>query len=471
MTLFVLSYLAGALTILAPCILPVVPFVFARADQPFIRSGLPLLAGMALTFAAVATLATLGGEWAADANEVGRGIAIAVLAGLGVALVAPRVAKRVTRPLVALGSRLSERADRQARATGRSVLPSFVLGVATGLLWAPCAGPVLGLVLTTAAIQGASARTSLLLLAYAAGAATSLALALWAGRRVFETMKRSFGVGEWLRRGMGVAVLAGVGAIAFGLDTGLLARLSPGGGNVIEQELLERFQPARVSLANPPSNLLPIAYAPSVMAAVPAETAQIQKQPPARSLATLPVEGTLPDLAGATTWLNSPPLSAQALRGKVVLIDFWTFACINCQRALPHVRAWAEKYKDEGLVVVGVHAPEFAFERKVANVERAARDLGLTFPIAIDNDFAIWKSFSNQYWPSHYFVDAQGRIRFHHFGEGEYERSEQVIRQLLDEARESHVNGKAASGAAPAPIDSAAPASQGVPARMTGRAT
>ena len=130
-------------------------------------------------------------------------------------------------------------------------------------------------------------------------------------------------------------------------------------------------------------------------------------------------------------------MSSEALRGKVVLIDFWTFACINCQRALPYVRAWAEKYKDQGLVVIGVHAPEFAFERKVDNVKRAAGDLGLHFPIAIDNDFAIWRSFNNQYWPANYFVDAQGRIRFHHFGEGEYERSEQVIRQLLDEARNS----------------------------------
>jgi len=452
MTLFVLSYLAGALTILAPCILPVVPFVFARADQPFIRSGLPLLAGMALTFAAVATLATLGGAWAADANEVGRGVAIVILAGIGVALLAPKLTERITRPLVALGSRLSEHADREARSTGRTAVPSFVLGVATGLLWAPCAGPVLGLVLTTAALQGPSARTSLLLLAYAAGAATSLALALWAGARVFKTMKRSFGVSEWLRRGMGVAVLAGVGAIALGLDTGLLARLSPGGGEAIEQELLERFQPAPVSLADKPSNLLPVSYSPAVAAASLAEPAQLPV-PPARTLAALPVEGTLPDLAGATTWLNSPPLSAQALRGKVVLVDFWTFACINCQRALPYVRAWAAKYKDQGLVVIGVHAPEFAFERKVANVQRAARDLGLTFPIAIDNDFAIWKSFSNQYWPSHYFVDALGRIRFHHFGEGEYERSEQVIRQLLDEARESNATGKGVSSALPAPTN------------------
>jgi cytochrome c biogenesis protein CcdA/thiol-disulfide isomerase/thioredoxin len=451
MTLFILSYLAGALTILAPCILPVVPFVFARADQPFVRSGLPLLAGMALTFAAVATLATLGGAWAADANEVGRGVAIAVLAAMGLALLAPGLAERFTRPLVALGSRWSERADHEARASGRSVLPSFVLGVATGLLWAPCAGPVLGLVLTTAALQGASARTSLLLLAYAAGAATSLALALWAGARVFQTMKRSLRVGEWLRRGLGVAVLAGVGAIAFGLDTGLLARLSPGAGNAIEQELLEHFQSAPRVLADQPGKALLASYAPSAVAANSVEPVQAPK-PAARSLAPLPVEGTLPDLAGATTWLNSAPLSAQALRGKVVLVDFWTFACINCQRALPHVRAWAEKYKDQGLVVVGVHAPEFAFERKVSNVERAARDLGLTFPIAIDNDFAIWKSFSNQYWPSHYFVDAQGRIRFHHFGEGEYERSEQVIMQLLAEARESAGSGKIASAAAPSGI-------------------
>ena len=351
MTLFILSYLAGALTIFAPCVLPVVPFVFARVDQPFVRIGLPLLAGMALTFAAVATLATLGGAWAADANDVGRGIAIAVLAVMGVALMAPRLAERLGRPLVRLGFRLSERAHHEARTTGRSVLPSFALGVATGLLWAPCAGPVLGLVLTTAALQGASARTSLFLLAYAAGAATSLALALWAGSRVLKAIKASFGVGEWLRRGMGVAVLAGVAVIAFGLDTDLLARLTPAEGNAIEQELLERFHSAPVSSAKPPGDLLRVSSAPTAMAANDAKPARLP-DPAVPSRATLPVEGRLPDLAGATAWLNSPPLSAQALHGKVVLVDIWTFACINCQRALPSVRAWAAKYKDQGLVVV-----------------------------------------------------------------------------------------------------------------------
>jgi cytochrome c biogenesis protein CcdA/thiol-disulfide isomerase/thioredoxin len=444
MTLFILSYLAGALTILAPCILPVVPFVFARVDQPFVRSGLPLLAGMALSFAGVATLATVGGAWAAEANEIGRYAALALLAAMGLALLVPRLAERVTRPLVGLGARLAEGAQRNAKATGRSVLPSFVLGVATGLLWAPCAGPVLGLVLTTAALQGASARTSLLLLAYAAGAATSLALALWVGGRVFLAMKRSLGIGEWLRRGLGIAVLGGVTAVGLGLDTGLLARLSPGGGGSIEQDLVERLQPNHASASERPGETPRASNVPALM-----KTGLLGTASPATPALVLPAEGKLPELSGATAWLNSTPLSAQSLRGKVVLIDFWTFACINCQRALPHVRAWAEKYKDQGLVVIGVHAPEFAFERKTENVKRAIGDLGLTFPIAIDNDFAIWRSFSNQYWPANYFIDAQGRIRFHHFGEGEYERSEQVIQQLLDEARESQATGKAATHALP----------------------
>jgi thiol-disulfide isomerase/thioredoxin len=148
----------------------------------------------------------------------------------------------------------------------------------------------------------------------------------------------------------------------------------------------------------------------------------------------LPIEGQLPSLGGATGWLGSPPLTAADLRGKVVLIDFWTYSCINWLRSLPYVRAWAEKYKDQGLVVIGVHAPEFAFEKNVDSVRRAAKDMRLDYPIAIDNDHAIWRAFNNQYWPALYFVDAQGHIRHHQFGEGEYEQSEMIIQQLLAEA-------------------------------------
>ena len=148
----------------------------------------------------------------------------------------------------------------------------------------------------------------------------------------------------------------------------------------------------------------------------------------------LPIEGELPSFSGATTWLNSPPLSAADLRGKVVLIDFWTYTCINWLRTLPYVRAWADKYRDHGVVVIGVHSPEFPFEHDLENVRQAAKNMRVAYPIAIDNDYAIWSAFNNPYWPALYLVDAQGRIRYHQFGEGAYEQSEMIIQQLLAEA-------------------------------------
>ncbi|HEY0267039.1 MAG TPA: cytochrome c biogenesis protein DipZ [Rhizomicrobium sp.] len=407
MILFLLSYLGGVLTILSPCILPVLPFVFARSDRPFVRSGLPLLLGMAVTFAAIASLATLGGSWAVHANAYGRIAAMVLLTLFGLTLLLPSLADRLTRPLVALGSRLSNTANE----SGGSIGASLLLGAATGLLWAPCAGPILGLILTGAAIKGASASTTLLLFFYALGAATSLAAALLIGGRVFAAMKRSLGAGEWIRRILGVAVLAGVVAIAFGLDTGLLTRLSLTRTTGVEQSLLEK-----VGLERKTSN---IAVAGS----------------------DLPIEGVMPELNGAIAWLNSPPLTKAQLKGKVVLVDFWTYSCINCLRALPYTEAWARKYRDHGLVVIGVHAPEFAFEKVPANVKKAVADLGVTYPVALDNNLAIWQAFNNQYWPAHYFIDAQGRIRHHHFGEGEYDDSERVIQQLLREAGQTNVPG------------------------------
>ncbi|HEX4027937.1 MAG TPA: cytochrome c biogenesis protein DipZ [Rhizomicrobium sp.] len=407
MILFLLSYIGGVLTILSPCILPVLPFVFARSDQPFLRSGLPLLVGMAITFAGVATLATLGGSWAVHANQWGRIAAMVLLALFGLTLLLPQLADHLTRPLVALGSRLSNDASAGQGGAGSSLL----LGVATGLLWAPCAGPILGLILTGAAIKGASTSTTLLLLAYALGAATSLAAALLIGGRVFTAMKKSLGVGEWVRRALGVLVLAGVAAIALGLDTGLLTQLSLTRTTGLEQSLLQGSGLGRKTQS--------IAVAGS----------------------SLPVEGTMPELNGAVEWLNSPPLTRASLRGKVVLVDFWTYSCINCLRALPYVEAWAQKYRNHGLVVIGVHAPEFAFEKVPDNVKRAVHDLGVTYPVALDNNLAIWQAFNNEYWPAHYFIDAQGRIRHHHFGEGEYDESERVIQQLLREAGNQNVPG------------------------------
>jgi cytochrome c biogenesis protein CcdA/thiol-disulfide isomerase/thioredoxin len=441
MALFLLAYLGGILTIVSPCILPVLPFVFARSDRPFVRSGLPMLIGMAVSFAAIATLAAVAGSWAVEANQYGRAAAIALLAVFGLTLVFPGLADRLARPLVTLGARLSQSAESTA-SERLAVLPSLLLGVATGLLWAPCAGPVLGLILTGAALQGASIGTSLLLLAYALGAATSLALALLVGGRVFAAMKRSLGAGEWIRRGLGVAVLAAVVAIIFGLDTGVLTRISAASTASLEQGLLDKLG---VQSNAPPSVVMngPAMMNGGDMNSGPAMTGgggMMMKGKSAAADADLAVEGALPPLTGATKWLNSPPLTADGLKGKVVLVDFWTYSCINCLRAIPYVRAWADKYKDQGLVVIGVHAPEFAFEKNVKNVRSAVAELKIDYPVAIDNDYAIWRAFGNQYWPAHYFIDPQGRIRHHHFGEGDYDESERVIQQLLAEAGKSGVS-------------------------------
>ena len=406
MLLFALAYLGGILTILSPCILPVLPFVFARADRPFLRSGLPLLAGMAITFAGGATLAAVGGGWAVAANSAGRWIALALLSAFALLLIFPSLSDRAMRPLVGLGERLS------SRSSERSIGGALLLGVATGLLWAPCAGPILGIILTGAALSGASAATAGLLLAYALGATTSLALALLVGGKVFAAMKRSIGAGEGLRRVLGILILVGVGTIALGLDTRVLAKLSTAQTFAFEHRLARLLGMEDEELTTKVGG-------------------------------TLPVERALPPLDGATLWLNSAPLTREQLKGKVVLIDFWTYSCINCIRSVPYVRAWYERYKDQGLVVIGVHAPEFAFEREPANVRKAVADFGIRYPVALDNDLAIWRAFDNRYWPAHYLADAQGRIRYHHFGEGRTDETEAAIRALLAENGSMRLGGKA----------------------------
>ncbi len=426
MLIYLVAFLGGVLTILSPCILPVLPFVFARAGQPFRRSGLPLLIGMALTFSLVAVAAAFGGHWVVRLNQGGRYAAMAVFLILGISLLFPTIAELLTRPLVHAGGRLQGGA-----ATEGSAGKSFVLGISTGLLWAPCAGPILGLILTGAAVQGPGARSSFLLLSFALGAAASLGIALFAGNRAFSALKRSLSFEVWIRRALGVAVILGVVAIALGWDINLLTKFSFVNTAKAEEHLIDALGPAR-------SALLPV---------------NAQSQP----AVALDDEGAMPDLGGAAAWLNSPPLNRKSLRGKVVLIDFWTYSCINCLRTLPFVEGWAEKYKNAGLVVIGVHTPEFAFEKDEKNVEKAVRDLKITYPVAIDSNYAIWQAFNNEYWPAHYLVDGKGRIRSHHFGEGEYGESERVIQELLREnGAASFVSGRVSQmvNAAEAPPDS-----------------
>jgi cytochrome c biogenesis protein CcdA/thiol-disulfide isomerase/thioredoxin len=423
MTLYIVAFIAGMLTLFSPCILPVLPFVFSRNGRPFSQGNLPLLVGMALTFASVASLGAVAGAWAVQLNQLGRWLALLSLALFSLSLMAPGLATWWGHPFVRAGERL-------ARIETRSPwLTSALLGMATGLIWVPCAGPVLGVILSAAALMGPTAHISLMLLSYATGAAVALWVALRLGSNSLKSLKERLAPGIAGRRVAGAAMLAGVLAVASGLDTTVLAKISAPGSDHIESSLLERVMP-RADAAEVTG-----------VGRLPGLATEVVPRP-----SKLSVKSVRPNLEGGTNWLNSEPLSIASLRGKVVLVNFWTYSCINCLRTLPYVRAWAQKYADRGLVVVGVHTPEFAFEKDAGNVKKALQELKISYPVVQDNDFRLWRAFSNQYWPALYFIDSQGRVRHTQFGEGGQAAAERAIEDLLAEA------GAPPAGAAQASI-------------------
>ena len=414
MLLIVIAFLGGVLTILSPCILPVVPFVFARSDRPFVTDRLPLLIGLAVTFAVVTGVGIAGLAGAAQLSHYGRWVSLALFAVFGLSLLFPALWTRVSRPFFSMGNRVE--AWSHARGARFHVVSALLLGAATGLLWAPCAGPILGLILTGAALHGANWQTATALTAYAFGAATSLAVVSGLGKQALDGLRRSLGFGEHVRRAMGAVVLLSVVGIGFGFDTRALAHVPSTSTTGVESRLVGLLSTRNKSNPGNPGD--------------PGNRPHLQRislQTPTK----LPVEGTLPPLDGAESWINSPPLTADALRGKVTVVNFWTYSCINCLRTLPYLKTWSDRYGKDGLTVVGVHTPEFAFEHDPSNVKRAVADLGIHYPVAIDNGYKVWQAFGNQYWPAFYIVDAQGRIRYHHFGEGGYGEAEKVIQQLL----------------------------------------
>lgn len=399
--MFLIAFLGGLLTVLSPCILPVVPFLFAGIDRT--RSSILLtLGGMVLTFALISSLAVVSSEWVIQANNAGRHVALVVMALFALSLISARISGWLASPFVLLGNRLDPQTRKMSGPLG-----SLMIGVATGLLWAPCAGPILGVILTGAMLQGANAQTSLLLVAYGLGSALSLGTLIFAGHGLVNRLKASIPVTGWLRRATGFAVLAAALMISTGADKTLLAGASSEGVSVLEKGVLQ-----------------------SVPKVVEYLVRKAKAEPTLGN-----AQGPMPSLSGAVEWLNSPALTSESLRGKVVLVDFWTYDCINCQHTLPYVKDWAQKYEKDGLVVIGVHTPEYGFERIISNVRDEVKKLGITYPVAIDNNYAIWRNFDNQYWPAHYLIDAKGQVRFTHFGEGRYETQEKMIQQLLQEAK------------------------------------
>jgi cytochrome c biogenesis protein CcdA/thiol-disulfide isomerase/thioredoxin len=388
------AFVAGVVTAISPCVLPVLPVVLAGGATGGPRRPFAIVAGLVASFTVFTLTATalLGALGLPD--DLLRNIAIAVVALVGLSLVWPRLGDLLGRPFYAL-------ARRPPSDTGSG----FVLGLSLGLLFTPCAGPVIAAVVTVAATRSLSLEAFLITLAYALGAGLVLLGVAVAARRGMS-LRGVRAHAPAVRRALGVAVLAVVVLMVLGVDRDLQTRV-PGYTRALQS--LEESASARGELDE----------------LVGGEDLVEEEQ--------LADYGPAPELTGIRGWLNSQPLTMASLRGKVVVLDFWTYSCINCLRTLPHLKAWDEAYRKDGLVIVGVHTPEFAFEREPDNVRRAVRDHGIAYPVALDPDFATWEAWRNQYWPAKYFVDRAGHIRYAHFGEGDYEESERVIRRLLAE--------------------------------------
>ena len=389
------AFVAGIVTAISPCVLPVLPIVFAGGASGGRRRPYAVVAGLVASFTVFTLVATALLSALGLPDDLLRNIAIAVVLIVGLSLLVPQLGTLVERPFQALG-----------RHRPGDVGSGFLLGASLGLLFTPCAGPVIAAVAALAATNRFSAESVLVTLAYALGAGIVLllfALAGQSGSKLPSLRTRA----PRVRQGLG-AVIAGVAVLMiFGLDL-KLATYVPGYTRSLQR--LERTSATQRQL----DNLLISQH----------------KTLPESQLRDF---GQAPDFKGIDGWINSKPLALASLRGKVVLVDFWTYSCINCLRTLPYVERWYETYRKAGLVVVGVHTPEFAFEHVRSNVERAVSSLGISYPVALDNGYGTWTAWGNRYWPAKYFVDRSGHVRYAHFGEGEYERIEAVIRTLLAE--------------------------------------
>jgi cytochrome c biogenesis protein CcdA/thiol-disulfide isomerase/thioredoxin len=359
------------------------------------RRPLAFVAGIVVSF----TVFTLFAAWLLDLlglpEDVLRNLAIALLFLVALTLLVPQVGEWLARPLQFL-----------TRRRGGDLGGGFLLGASLGLVFVPCAGPVLAAVTVIAARRDVDVDSFLLTLSYAIGAAVPMLAIAFLGQRAAHAFRAH---ALLIRRVSGVLVAGAALAIALGVDRNLQTAL-PGYTEELQKHF-ERSDSARRELRELTGGRDPEATG--------GGGAKLQDYGPA------------PEFHGIVRWLNSKPLTLRELRGRVVLVDFWTYSCINCLRTLPHIRAWDARYREAGLTIVGVHSPEFSFERVPSNVRENVRKLGVRYPVALDNDFVTWQSWHNQYWPAKYLIDKRGHVRYYHFGEGEYRKTEDAIRTLL----------------------------------------
>lgn len=388
------AFLAGIFTALSPCILPVLPAILTAGIAEGRLRPLGTILGLTCSFSFFTLTLTWIVQTTGISPEILRYAAIALIFFFGLVMIFPRLSNwfaKVTAPLANLGQKI------QGPQTRQGFWGGVIFGIALGLVWTPCAGPILGAITTLAASGAINTTTVLMTLAYSLGAGIPMFLFAYGSNKLIATSRFLSRYTERIRQFFGVLMLIFALVLTLNWDMLISQKLS----GLLPEISLEQKLPVEQKL----------------------ETIQARK--------VLPQNGPAPELTGITGWINSPPLTLSELRGKVVLIDFWTYSCINCLRTLPYLKNWYRNYEQYGFVVIGVHTPEFQFEKNYDNVKQAVERLGIKYPVALDNNYATWNAYHNRYWPAHYLIDQQGNIRMIHYGEGAYLETENGIRTLL----------------------------------------
>lgn len=416
--LLVFAFLSGIVTILSPCILPILPIVLSgsvggkRRPYGVITGFIISFSIFTLTLSAIVQLLNI------PANTL-RYTAVFLIVVFGIIMVVPQF----TMIFEKLTAKINRRRKASKSTTGFK--GGMVVGLSLGLIWTPCVGPIMASVISLAITQTIDGGSVMIILAYSLGTSIPMFAIMAGGRKLINRFPSLSQNTANIQRGFGIIMILVGLSIGFGLDrkfqTAVL-NLFPGYGKGLTFfENTEFVQDAIKGRSNTENSML----------SSDSEQLSFNIEP---KNAVLGNYGMAPEILTQGQWFNSEALNMEDLKGKVVLIDFWTYSCINCVRTIPYLQSWHEAYRDEGLVIIGVHSPEFAFERDTDNLKKAMEELGVNWPVVQDNQFTQWRVYNNRYWPAKYFIDGTGRIRYFHFGEGEYETSEEVIRKLLDEA-------------------------------------
>src|SRR3989344_2877906 len=408
--LIVFAFLAGVVTILSPCILPVLPIVLAGSVGEGRRRPFGIVTGFVLSFTIFTLFLTTIVKATGISADSLRLVSVVVVFTLGLSLILPR--------LQALTERLFSKISQFSPKSGQGFSGGLILGLGLGLLWTPCVGPILASVISLAITGSVNLAALAITLAFSLGTAIPMFIVIYTGRRVLGRLQPYSGL---IQKTFGVLMILTALAIYFNFD------------RKFQTFILQVFPNYGAGLTRLEDNQV-VKNQLELLQATPMPTSKIGRPMNELTGTLLPDYGPAPELISGGSWFNSTPLNLVQLRGKVVLVDFWTYTCINCIRTLPYLKSWHEKYSEKGLVIICVHTPEFEFEKNPINVQKAVSDFGLKYPIMQDNNYATWRAYSNRYWPAKYLVDKNGNIRYSHFGEGKYDETEKAIQALLAEA-------------------------------------